>query len=103
MPAPNKRDLKAFSGVKDSSSAPIFKGFASSTGLLQLLFYSMGSINLGEVMLLLPWECGNPMNAVSVSPCGYVWRWAKIPHSQEIYVAPIQDLRLGSDLHALLF
>lgn len=55
-------------------------------------------------MLLLPWECGNPMNAVSVSSCGYVWRWAKIPHSPEIYVAPILDLRLrlGSDLDALL-
>lgn len=53
-------------------------------------------------MLLLPWECGNPMNAVSVSSCGYVWRWAKIPHSPEIYVAPILDLRLASDLDALL-
>lgn len=67
MSAPNKRDLKAFSGVKVPSSVPIFKGFASSTWLLQLLFYSMSSINLGEVMLLLPWECGNPMNAVCVS------------------------------------
>lgn len=53
-------------------------------------------------MLLLPWECGTPMNAVSVSSCGYLWRWAKIPHSREIYVAPIQDLRQGSDLDALL-
>lgn len=103
MSAPNKRDSKAFSGVKVPSSAPIFKGFASSTRLLQLLLYSMGSINLGEVMLLLPWECGSPMNAVSVSSCGYVWRWAKIPHSQEIHVAPIQDLRQGSDWDALLF
>lgn len=62
----------------------------------------MGSINLGEVMLLLPWECSNPMNAVSVSSCACVWRWPKIPYSQEIDVAAIQDLRLGSDLDALL-
>lgn len=101
MSAPNKRDLKAFSGVKVPSPAPIFKGFASSTWLLQLLLYSMGSVNLWEVVLLLPWECGSPMNAVSVSSRGCVWRWAKSPYSQEIYISPIQDLRLGSDLDAL--
>lgn len=72
MSTPNKHDLKASPSVKVLSSAPAFKDFASSTGLFQLLFYSMGSINLGVVMLLVPWERSNSMNTLSVSSCGYV-------------------------------
>lgn len=87
MSAPNKRDLRAFSSVKVPSSAPAFKGFAPSTWLLQLLFYSMGSINLGVVMLLLPRECGNPMNTLSVSSCGYVWRQAKSESADPLLIS----------------
>lgn len=99
MSAPNKRDLKAFSSVKVRSSAPTFKGFASSTWLLQLLCYSMGSINLGVVPLLLPWECSNPMKTLSVSSCGYVWRWANNENADPLIMSniycPCSGLQIG--------
>lgn len=37
-------------------------------------------------MLLLPWECGNPMNTLSVSSCGYVWGRAKSENADPLVI-----------------
>lgn len=90
MSAANEHNLKAFSSVKYPGSTPVFKDFASSMWrLFQLLFYSLGSINLGVVMLLLPRECGNTMNTLSVSSRGYVWGWAKSQNADPLLISNI--------------